>query len=198
MTVHEMREQQDDAPLGQTQFADFMRFVTRRFDEISAEINANTQLLDAAENGIARKFAEVLSILSAVGYQGTGASAHNVGMELSAVVRTTEDATIRILDSAEAINALLGDPDTWGDPARRAAALAAMAARTQDILQACAFQDLTGQRIGRTLENIRKAEAELADTLRRLGINIDIDPAALRQSVESNAASTQDEIDQLF
>lgn len=196
----QLAQKTEEIPLNREAFEAFTRFVTRRFDEISAEITANTQLLDMAENGIARKFAEVLAILGSIGYQGAGASAHNVGVELSAVVRTTEDAANKILDAAERIGMLAETRGGWEDENARAERLAAVAAHTQEILAACAFQDLTGQRIGKTLANIRKAQTELAETLQRLGLKIDlhVEEEAARESVQAQKAQSQGDIDRLF
>jgi chemotaxis regulatin CheY-phosphate phosphatase CheZ len=178
------------------EFRDFVRYVTRRFDELSAEIDANTQLLGMAENGIAGRFGEVLALLNAVSFQGQAATPHNVGAELSAVVQSTEDAANRILTAAENIIRLIEKAQSdWDYGAGHDKFMQDISSQTQEILNACAFQDLTGQRIGKTLENIRRAESELTDTLRNIGIKIH-PPRPPAQTLP--VAASQEEIDSLF
>jgi chemotaxis protein CheZ len=161
------------------------KFITRRFDEVSAEIHATCQMLD-------------MGVLGAITFRGDGSTPHNVGMELDAVVKTTEDAANRILDAAEEISELT-KTDGWDTPDLRINKFKRIKTLTDDILTACAFQDLTGQRIGKTLENIRKAETELSDMLKKMGMDIDV----LDSPTHTNAsppiiAATQDDVDALF
>lgn len=194
----------DDAPtltdMGD-RLARMEKFMTRRFDEISAEIHATCQMVDMAESGISNRFGEILKILSAISFQGDGSSPHNVGVELDAVVKTTEDAANRILSASESIaDKMREDAIDWLDPNARKVLFAELRAQTDDILTACAFQDLTGQRIGKTLEKIRGAETELADMLKKLGVNIDeIAPATpLPEDVQKDKLVNQNDIDALF
>ena len=178
------------------------KFITRRFDEVSAEIHATCEMVDMAESGISGRFSEILKVLSAISFHGDGASPHNVGVELDAVVKTTEDAANRILNASEVISGLAReDAIDWNDPAARKKLFAEVRGMTDDILTACAFQDLTGQRIGKTLENIRRAEADLSEMLRKMGVDVDMaivtDPA-LPEDVQQNNLSGQDDIDKLF
>lgn len=178
------------------------KFMTRRFDEISAEIHATCQMLDMAENGISSRFAEVLGVLSAISFHGDGASPHNVGIELDAVVKTTEDAANRILDATDEIAQLVNGKTeiSWDNPQERAEKLNKINELTNTILTACAFQDLTGQRIGKTLEKIRKAEAELSETLKKMGVNIELEKIESKaaEEVRHERAATQGEVDSLF
>lgn len=175
----------------------------RRFDEISAEIHATSEMLDMAETGIGERFSEILKVLSAISFRGDGSSPHNVGVELDAVVRTTEDAANRILDAQEEI-AHMADEQAidWSNKEQRARVFAEMHRRTDEILTACAFQDLTGQRIGKTLENIRRAESELAEMLKKMGVDVDVmkadEQAAALPELHVENLSSQDDIDALF
>jgi chemotaxis protein CheZ len=175
-------------------------FVTRRFDEISFEINATGQMLGMTEDAMTTRFTEVLAMLNAVAFKGDGKTPHNIGVELDAVVKTTEDAANRILDSATLIADLTKHELDWADPAARAGWLQTINQHTDDILSACAFQDLTGQRIACTLENIRKAESDLSDTLRRMGIKLDQAPSRTAEIVGADVphAQSQADIDALF
>lgn len=199
-----------DSALDATQVAEMAerlarmeKFITRRFDEVSAEIHATCQMLDMAESGIGDRFGEILKILSAISFHGDGASPHNVGVELDAVVKTTEDAANKIMTANEEIAALLKeDAIDWNNPAARAAMFTKIQTRTDEILTACAFQDLTGQRIGKTLENIRRAESELSEMLHKMGVEVDLgkvdDQAAALPELDAANLSNQDDIDALF
>ncbi len=177
------------------------KFVSRRFDEVSAEIHATCQMLDMAESGITDRFGEILKVLSAISFHGDGSSPHNVGVELDAVVKTTEDAANRILSASETIAGMAKETAIdWNDPSARKKIFSDVQVLTDDILTACAFQDLTGQRIGKTLEKIRKAEAELTDVLSKMGVSMDVlaaDTAPPPESVKETL-SGQDDIDKLF
>ncbi len=179
------------------------KFIARRFDEVSAEIHATCQMLDMAESDIADRFGEILKVLSAISFRGDGSSPHNVGVELDAVVKTTEDAANRILDDSEQIAKLMHeDAIDWNDKTARQGLFQNVQKKTDDILTACAFQDLTGQRIGKTLENIRKAEAELSEMLKRMGVDVDLmkvdAQAAALPDLDPHKLSNQDDIDALF
>lgn len=184
----------------QQSLAEFRTFVARRFDEVSFEINATGQMLGMTEEAMAQRFSEVLLLLNAISFRGDGSTPHNVGVELNAVVKTTEDAANKILDAATNISELTKENIDWSDAAQREKVLAAINGQADSILTACAFQDLTGQRIAQTLENIRKAESDLSETLKKMGLKIDIteqQTAEVLNKVE-NRATSQADIDALF
>ena len=175
-------------------------FVARRFDEVSFEVNATGQIMGMTEDAMSTRFTEIMSVLSAVSFKGDGVTPHNVGVELESVVKTTEDAANKILDAASAISDLTRETVDWSNEPERAKILAKINEQADTILAACAFQDLTGQRIVRTLENIRQAEADLADTLQRMGLKIDVSSEKTAQTLGSSEqrAQSQSEIDSLF
>lgn len=72
------------------------------------------------------------------------------GHELDAVVEETEKATDRIMESAEAIMA--------ADRSDPAAFETMVDAQMIDIFEACTFQDITGQRIGKVVETLQRLE----------------------------------------
>jgi len=82
------------------------------------------------------------------------------GKELDAVVSETENATNRIMESAEAIMAAdRSDPQAFQEM---------VDAQMIDIFEACTFQDITGQRIGKVVETLQRLESRfdrLLDTL---------------------------------
>lgn len=82
------------------------------------------------------------------------------GRELDAIVRQTEEATNTIMAAAEEIMGLQGENE-------------AIMAALMRIFEACAFQDITGQRISKvvgTLKFIDERVSSLADVL---GITLD-------------------------
>lgn len=82
------------------------------------------------------------------------------GLELEAIVQSTENATNTIMEQAELI--MSADPDdmaTYHDTVQGA---------VMEIFEACSFQDITGQRISKvvnTLVHIESKISSLADAL---------------------------------
>ncbi len=132
----------------------------------------------------------------------TGAHIPEAGRELMAIVEATETATNTIMERAEAMLAA----DHRNPPAYRAT----IEAHVTAIFEACAFQDITGQRIAKICEaldaidrrvqrfkgmgeagarSMDKAEAAKASRRERLILN---GPAAVGQGV------SQDDIDKVF
>lgn len=178
----------------------------RRLDEVSAEVNATCQMVGMSEDSLKGNFSEVLSVLEAISFSGDGSTAANTGVELDAVVKASEDAATAIMDAADQISAQL-DPNAahWSNEAERAKTLDQMRQHLQDIVVACSFQDITGQRIRKTLENIEEAEQRLSDSLTKLGLKTD--EAAKANAQTANGAvpkaakqetSNQADIDALF
>ena len=100
-------------------------------------------------------------------------------------IKTAEQATTKILNAAERIEKNLGkdiDAQTQQD--------------LQDIVMACEFQDITGQRIQNALKNIRDIEAQLNALFTDLGI--DIAPSEEEIMEDLGGTSSQDDIDALF
>lgn len=174
------------------------KFVSRRFDEISMEINATSQQLDMAEEGMIGKIVEVMQVLSAISYSGDGSSAANTGVELEAVIETTKNAANQILDAAERITNRLHADGKWDEPGTREKLLEETRNDVQDILMACTFQDLTGQRIRKTLDNLQLIEDRLSSTLEKFGVDIKPETnQVVRDSIDHHAKSQAD-IDALF
>ncbi|MFA7275338.1 MAG: hypothetical protein WC043_00885 [Pseudobdellovibrionaceae bacterium] len=175
------------------------RFVRRRFDEISMEINATSQQLDMAEEGLGSRFSEILNSLSAISFQGGGITAANTGVELEAVIMDTEEAANKILDAADRISQRLRSQESGSGEEGRAVFLDDTRKDVQEILMACTFQDLAGQRIRKTLESLELIETQISTTLNKLGIEAKADPmkGGIRDSTENHATSQAD-IDALF
>lgn len=210
MMVYSMKEQMDgmerlfrgrldEVSNMKTKMDVFETFVRRRFDEISMEINATSQQLGFAEEGLAGRFGEVLSTISAISFSGNGLTAANTGVELQAVLADTEDAANKILDAADRISTRMMDEAQLETEEGRQAFLVKTQQDVQDILMACTFQDLTGQRVRKTIESLHEIEEKISSTLDELGIEINADPLSggVRDSTENHAHSQAD-IDALF
>jgi chemotaxis protein CheZ len=166
-------------------FGELRRFVDRRIAELSAELDAHAQLSDMSEeklSGELRRMHQTVASLVAVPAQQT----RNSGIELEAVVLETEAATNRILEAAEAIQARI---DFGALDAETAAALAGQVGA---IFEACAFQDLTGQRIRRAIQHLEQVD----DVLRQLVPEAEAPPrvsvSALISTLPEGAGSSGD------
>lgn len=83
-------------------------------------------------------------------------------MELDAVVRDTQQATEAIMGEAEAL--LVADPSDG--PAYKAQVDDAM----MRIIESCAFQDLTGQRVNKVISTLRHIEERVSQFADALGV----------------------------
>jgi len=100
----------------------------------------------------------------------------SAGAELEAIVRDTEAATHAIMEAAEAI--LAHQP---GDAPADVEAFRAMAAgQALAVMEACAFQDITGQRISKVVGVLRQIE----DRVSRLADALGIEDGAPEESAE--------------
>lgn len=134
--------------------------------------------------------------------------------ELDAVVSATEDATNAIMGAAEKIEAVaaqLGEEHAE-----------ALSNAVTEIFEACSFQDITGQRIGKVVTALKEIEQKVETVIERFGPDREtrekLKQARLAEkaAVETNDvgefeeddllhgpqlpdnANTQDEIDALF
>jgi chemotaxis protein CheZ len=137
--------------------AELRSFVDRRFAELSAEVHAGVELADLSEERIASDIARMHEQIAQL-VAAPAAATRNSGLELEAVVQVTEDAANTIMEAAEAI----GD---WITAGRDAAGAAAIVERVHSIFEACAFQDLTGQRIRRAIQHLQQVEGTLTALL---------------------------------
>ncbi len=76
------------------------------------------------------------------------------GHELAAIVEATEQASNTIMACAEAAMA--------ADPSDPAAYRAFVADRMTAVFEACAFQDITGQRVAKVVETLEHIEARVS------------------------------------
>ena len=182
---------------------DLERFIARRFDEISMEIEATSQLMEMAEEDAGKRFQDMLAMLHSVSSIGDGSSSANSGTQLEAVVSETEIAATTIMDAAENIKSILEKyEDVLSSDMQLASLSENIFNETQKILLACGFQDLVSQRVTTSLKNIRDIEERLSTTLSKFGI--DVSKPALSehmnamQSSPSQQQASQSDIDALF
>jgi chemotaxis protein CheZ len=137
-------------------FQSLHKLVDRRIAELSAEVHGAVQLLDYSEanlsSQIARVHEQIASVVATPSHE-----ARNSGLELEAIIQVTETAANRIMEAAEAI-------DDWvRSGAIDRVGFASVNDRINAIFEACAFQDLTSQRVRRAIEHLERVEQALGD-----------------------------------
>lgn len=84
-------------------------------------------------------------------------------MELNEVIKATEDATNQIMDAAESIQNIADSLDA-SSPAKQK-----LSKHAEDLIQACTFQDITGQRIRKVLRMHEHIEARIGNLVKIFG-----------------------------
>jgi chemotaxis protein CheZ len=171
-------------------FTELRRFIDRRFSELSAEVHGAVQMVDFSEATLTEQLKHIHSQIAAV-LAAPVHSARNSGLELEAVVQATESAAERILQAAEAIG------DWAANNGRDPAESAQLTARVNAIFEACAFQDLTGQRIHRAIGSLQQVEALLSALIAGGDDAAGTNPTALPAAVATEELDQQ-EIDRLL
>jgi len=127
--------------------------------------------------------------------------------ELKLVVKATEDATNRIMESAESI--------MTADPNDQANYHSVVEKNIMEIFEACSFQDITGQRINRVVETLEFVDFRIHKIAGLLGIEQEFgkrdfdenafhekrkrkDDLILHGPQDKQQAVSQDDIDDLF
>jgi chemotaxis protein CheZ len=164
-------------------FADLRRFVDRRIAELSAEVHGATQLLGFSESNLSNQLGLMQEEMGRMLARPAEAS-RNSGLELEAVVQTTEAAANQILEAAEAIS------DTLRATLPDKQALQAITTKLDAI-----FEDLTGQRVRRAIEHLQTMETALSTILTPAGQ----EAAGHHQAPAAGEVELpQDDIDALF
>jgi chemotaxis protein CheZ len=172
-------------------FEDLRRFVDRRVAELSVEVHGATQLLGFSEENLSTQLGNLHEQMGRM-LSAPSDATRNSGMELEAVVQTTEAAANQIMEAAEAISDCIRHvvPDK--------AALQAISARIDAIFEACSFQDLTGQRLRRAIEHLQHMESTLTGILSPPGTDHVVFHPAPPTVVSTGADVSQNDIDALF
>jgi len=172
-------------------FADLRRFLDRRIAELSAEIHAATQLLGFSESNLSNQLGQMQEEMGRMLARPAEAS-RNSGLELEAVVQTTEAAANQIMEAAEAIS------DTLRATLPDKQALQAITTKLDAIFEACAFQDLTGQRVRRAIEHLQHMESALTTILAPPGYEAASHHEPPPSAPPDGAELPQGDIDALF
>lgn len=163
------------------------RFIDRRFDELSVEVLGAAQMVDFSEANLSEQIGSIHGQIASL-VAAPAMAARNSGLELEAVVQTTEAAADRILEAAEAIGGWAADGQR--DPA----SLDLLTSKVNAIFEACSFHDLTGQRVHRAIDQLRRIETLLEALMSKA-------PAAAATPTpmtEDGAELGQQEIDRLL
>lgn len=124
-------------------------------EQLESEIKKIAQFIAEAK-------LEILAISLPEDKTGNDKNLSNAALELNEVVRHTEEATNTIMDKAEAIMKLAG---TLTD----SKAGAAMGENAVGIMEACSFQDITGQRIKKVMSTLEQIELRVGRLVKLLG-----------------------------
>lgn len=103
------------------------------------------------------------------------------GQELDAVVKATENATNTIMECVEAV--------LESNPTDHVAYKAFIEDRMTVIIEACSFQDLTGQRIARVVETLKHIEALVARFARETRVDDAHGHTSRQQEIEAKRKS---------
>lgn len=115
--------------------------------------------------------------------------------ELDAVVKETEKATGTILGATELIESKFSDLD----PELRDF----LAEQTTNIFQACTFQDITGQRVNKVVQTLRKVETRMDHLIENYGFilaeaKVPEENTFLEGPQHAGKGTSQDDIDAMF
>ncbi len=120
--------------------------------------------------------------------------------EMNEIVRTTEDASNAIMESAEAIADSM--PDDLNDEYRDI-----VQGSCQRIFESCTFQDLTGQRISKVMTTLQAIDEHLESLQGLLGAEFEDPEITEPQDEDANLMNgpslegegiSQDDVDKLF
>ena len=167
-------------------------------EQLQREIEKIAQYISEAKT-------EIAAITLSEDKTGNEKNIAHAPSQLTEVVRHTEEATNMIMDKADAIMLLAGglaDTDAG----------AKLGEHAVGILEACSFQDITGQRIKKVLNTLEQIEFRISRLVKLFGGTLpenllveDIDNGHRRADEDllngpqlSKDKPSQDEIDKLF
>lgn len=164
--------------------------------ELEKEIENLAQYITQAKT-------EIAAITLDTEQTGSDKNLGHAQLELNEVVRHTEEATNTIMDKAEAIMAAAGAMGETG---------ATINGHALEILEACSFQDITGQRIKKVLKTIEQIELRVGNLVKLFGGELPegmafgeietgpqrADEALMNGPQLTKDKPTQDDIDKLF
>jgi chemotaxis protein CheZ len=172
-------------------FAELRCFMDRRISELSAEVHGATQLLGYSEDNLSSQLGKLHDQVARM-IAVPGDATRNSGMELEAVVHTTEAAANQIMEAAEAISECVRK----AIPDRET--MAAINSKIDAIFEACSFQDLTGQRVRRAIEHLQHVESALSGMIAPPGAAPPLFQPQAPTVVSTGADQSQADIDAMF
>ncbi|MFN3077307.1 MAG: hypothetical protein ABT940_10580 [Alphaproteobacteria bacterium] len=92
-----------------------------------------------------------------------------VADQLAAIVESTEDATNSIMESAEVVSATIAEMEQMVRYPEALAQYERATTAVNSIFEACSFQDLTGQRIGKIVKTMNLIEGTINSLIVVLG-----------------------------
>jgi chemotaxis protein CheZ len=125
-------------------------------------IGAQKSFFTTLDSAIYREFRELAEYIASAKKEINALQANELhqeripsaGRQLDAIVKSTEEATNRIMEQAEAIMAA----DTSDPQAYQATVNSAV----MEIFEACSFQDITGQRISKVVDTLQHIESRVS------------------------------------
>lgn len=146
-----------------------------------ASIHSMKTFIDSLDSTIYREFREIAEYIqntkSEIGHlQANDLRSKHIpeaGNELSAVVTSTEQATTKIMECAEAIlEADTSDTEAYQQIVND---------KVMDIFEACSFQDITGQRISKVVETLEHIETRVSRFAAAIGAEDSDQPACEKE-----------------
>ena len=124
--------------------------------------------------------AEVAAIATAKDSSGADKNVNGLEAELSAITEATEEATNKIMDNAEAVMKLSNRAvDRYlGDN---------LVASASNIMEACSFQDITGQRVNKVISAISEVQKRVERLVELLGVDVSQTASTLQEDSRSDA-----------
>ncbi|GGC64176.1 hypothetical protein GCM10011504_47910 [Siccirubricoccus deserti] len=142
---------------------------------LSGDLSVTETALLAELEGLGREVARAKSEIAALRVDDINASHIPTATdELDAVVEHTATATNEILDSCETLEGL--QSHLAGEQAE------ALAGAVTRIYEACSFQDITGQRIGKVVAALKSIERRVAAVTHAFGRQGEPGPAAATEA----------------
>lgn len=134
---------------GSISIEDMTNILEKAVETESAE-GASFALIKNEIAAIAQQLAKARGELSQMGKAEGDQAINEASQHLDAVIKDTEEATNKIMDGAEAIQAKVAAKDEgWEGSVNQ---------HISEIFEACNFQDLTGQRISKVLKTLQFVE----------------------------------------
>jgi chemotaxis protein CheZ len=125
-------------------------------------IGAQKSFFTTLDSAIYREFRELAEYIATAKKEINALQANELhqeripsaGRQLDAIVKSTEEATNRIMEQAEAIMAAdPSDPQAYQNTVNSA---------VMEIFEACSFQDITGQRISKVVDTLQHIESRVS------------------------------------